>query len=207
MSKPKDRGPKVKLSTGIGRYIDKISYLKIGVLLFLIILISAFFYWILSGTNQNNISFWNSLYFSIISITTVGYGDIAPVGVGKIIACGEIITGVILMSIFIGKIASERQYTLLLLTYTSEQQRRLQSFVDGLEMDRDKIDTALTDHAHERIYNLSMEGCTYIRAISNYLVFQSNQGRIASFGNLSSLRLLYKTLLDFQEISIEAIRN
>ncbi len=48
-----------------------------------------------------------SFYFSIITFTTIGYGDITPVtGLGKIIACISAIFGVGLHGLFIGIISS-----------------------------------------------------------------------------------------------------
>lgn len=200
---------RAKLSTNIGKFIDKITYNKLAFILFAVIFLSAIGYWLLSplgqGTNKKDISFWDSLYFSVVTFSTVGYGDISPAGFGKLIVVVEILFGVTLLSLLVGKIASERQSALLLLTYTSEQQRRLQEFSIGLDNLCDKIDDALTDHDHFEIYNLSKQGYGYISSISNYLVFQSNQGGLASFGNLSSLRLLYKSISKLQKISQEAV--
>jgi hypothetical protein len=212
MSKPKNkRRPRAKLSTYIGRKIDETSYLKIGLYLLLVILISSLLYWWLSPfkpeqTDFKHIGFLDSLYFSIATIATVGYGDISPIGIGRLIASCEILFGMVFISLFVGKAASERQSTLLLLTYTSEQQRRLKEFSLGIDEMIARIENALNDHDHDTVFDLSKESYNYLASISNYLIFQSNQGRLASFGNLSSLKVLYKSILDFQNISLEVIK-
>jgi hypothetical protein len=68
----------------------------------------------------------------------------------------------------------------------------------------ESIDKALTDHDHKEIFSLSKQGYNYISAISNYLIFQSNQGGLASFGNMSSLRILYKTIYSLQDMAGQA---
>jgi len=45
--------------------------------------------------------FWNSLYYSIITFTTLGYGDFSPIGfLGKVLACLVSISGLLLTSLF-----------------------------------------------------------------------------------------------------------
>ncbi|MGE0430694.1 MAG: potassium channel family protein [Planctomycetota bacterium] len=44
--------------------------------------------------------FGDSLHFSYVTMTTVGYGDIRPVGVGRVISAVQALVGVILIGIF-----------------------------------------------------------------------------------------------------------
>ena len=44
---------------------------------------------------------YDTLYFSIITFTTVGYGDLAPVGIGKIFAAIEAICGYFVLTLFV----------------------------------------------------------------------------------------------------------
>ncbi len=212
MAESKNKGrSRAKLSTYIGRKIDATSYLKIGAYLIAVILISTVLYWIFSPfkleqTNGQPITLLDSLYFSIVTIATVGYGDLSPIGIGRLIASVEILFGMVFISLFVGKAASERQSTLLLLTYTSEQQRRLKEFASGIQEMISKVNIAFNNNDHDAIFDLGKESYNYLSSISNYLIFQSNQGRLASFGNLSSLKNLYKTILDFQILSLEAIK-
>jgi len=51
-------------------------------------------------------------YFSVVTFTSLGYGDIHPVGVmGKMAACAEIISGLVMFGILLSFIANRFQRT------------------------------------------------------------------------------------------------
>ena len=52
-----------------------------------------FLYWSVGLDGQEH-SWGECTYFSIVTITTTGYGDIQPVEVGRFIACCEMVTSV-----------------------------------------------------------------------------------------------------------------
>ena len=56
------------------------------------------------------VNFEDALYFSTITFTTIGYGDIAPTGINKLIASIEGIFGMILNIWFIGYILASRRF-------------------------------------------------------------------------------------------------
>lgn len=80
----------------------------------LIIVIFAIIYWAwgnfyIGNTNYEGIIDWgNALYFSIVTFTTTGYGDITPRGYIKIICVIESLLGIIICSSFI--VALVRKY-------------------------------------------------------------------------------------------------
>ncbi len=55
----------------------------------------------------------NSIYFSIITATTVGFGDYVPVGIAKAVVALEAVLGFALFGIFVSKIVSGKQETAL----------------------------------------------------------------------------------------------
>lgn len=51
----------------------------------------------------------NSLYFSVITSTTTGYGDIVPMGLSKTLACIQSVVGFFLLAVFVTKLVSQQQ--------------------------------------------------------------------------------------------------
>jgi hypothetical protein len=45
--------------------------------------------------------FWQALYFSVITFTSVGYGDIQPIGITRAFASIEALLGIFLISLFV----------------------------------------------------------------------------------------------------------
>jgi hypothetical protein len=58
-------------------------------------------------------SFWESIYFSVVSITTLGYGDFTPEGISRIIASFEAIFGLIFVGYSLAQILSLKQEVFL----------------------------------------------------------------------------------------------
>jgi hypothetical protein len=84
---------------------------------FFIIVIVLLFAGIYFANNQEftlngeptTLSFEDSLYFSAITFTTVGYGEIAPAGINKLISSVHAIVGMILNITFIGYIFASKK--------------------------------------------------------------------------------------------------
>ncbi len=54
-----------------------------------------------TGWQYYVLEFFNSLYFSVVTFTTLGYGDISPVGVARFIAACEAFLGSFTMALFV----------------------------------------------------------------------------------------------------------
>ncbi|MES2691540.1 MAG: potassium channel family protein [Bacteroidota bacterium] len=202
---------KQTLTTFIGGVIDKLSYEKIAFCIVCVLLLCSTYFWLLSpyehGTNKPDLGWFDSLYFCVVTFSSLGYGDILPVGFGKVVASFEVLSGLFLVAVFVGKIASERQYAMLRLVYTSEHQRRLVEFEKEIDDLEERVETALNEHNHEELYALCRSIYRFIASINNYLLFQANQGDLASFGNNSTLRRLYQSLAQIQQTIYDAIRT
>ena len=74
----------------------------------LIPIYSAIYYFCPGILNEEK-SFLGCLYFSTITITTLGYGDITPVGwAGQVATASEALLGVILIGLFLNSVANAR---------------------------------------------------------------------------------------------------
>lgn len=204
--KPHQKGP---LTTKLGRLVERASYADLFVAAALVLLGAATYYSNApSGhalsTSGSDVSpgFGDALYFSLVTFTTLGYGDFAPTGFGKCVAAGTVVCGLFLTALLIGKFASERQQSTLLLLFTSDAQRRLDGFTIQLRELRLQVDsdTALGNVKSVRTSTKLLAGL--LEAVFNYLIFNANQARLIEFGNLSALNSLYLELQLIQQTCI-----
>lgn len=105
---------KVGIIQRIMLFIRTSTWLKIILFFFLLILLSSLVvFTIEQKTNDGFLSFFDSLWWTIVTISTVGYGDILPKTLtGRIIAIITIFVGMGIMGTLTGRIASflmERQ--------------------------------------------------------------------------------------------------
>lgn len=198
--------PHNKLSTPLGRFIERLTYKQIALFALCVVLVSAVFFRCTAG-GENGLkdnkggNFGECLYFSVVTFTTVGYGELTPIGWGRLVAGIEVLAGLCLTALLIGKVASERQSALLLLIYTSDQQRRLSGFSDNLEQLITLLKTGMVGKE-------TVEKCmTLTTSLQAYLMFQTHQGRLADFGNGSALRHLYRMMDGFISSLFDALNT
>jgi len=192
--------PRKKLISPLGRLIENTSFSILCLYALVSILFFAILYtFIPSVTNKGQtIGFCDALYFSVTTFSSLGYGDITPRGIGKAITSIEVLTGITSVAFLVGKLASERQSALMLLLYTSEQQSRISGFTNDVSNLQNKIATSLLQKNSEELNTLSEASANYLSSICSYLILHANQGAIAEFGNISSLRRLYSALYQIQ---------
>jgi hypothetical protein len=110
------------------RFVDALGDQSVGGLLRLWIVIVTLFgavYWLLdwspnlalissSGPVDAGVrGFLSALYFSAVTATSVGYGDIVPIGPARVLAVFEGVAGLILFGCVISKFVSRRQDQLI----------------------------------------------------------------------------------------------
>jgi hypothetical protein len=110
------------------RFVDALADQSVGMLFrwwIAMVLLCGGAYWLLdwsprlalvSGGGPVDTSvrgFLSALYFSAVTATSVGYGDIVPVGVARVIAIAESVAGLLLFGCVISKFVSRRQEQLI----------------------------------------------------------------------------------------------
>lgn len=73
-----------RLTALIGKYLDKVGYGTIAVMIMSLIFFCGLFFWLFGFTNQS-LSFLGGQYFSVVTFTSIGYGDISPIGVESLL--------------------------------------------------------------------------------------------------------------------------
>jgi voltage-gated potassium channel len=77
-------------------------------ILMLFFISSGLFYYVESPLNPKVRDFGDAFYFTVVAISTVGFGDIVPVsGAGRLVAMAMIITGIILIPLQASRIVKE----------------------------------------------------------------------------------------------------
>lgn len=86
---------------------NKIAYF--GVAILIVIFVFAFIYCGISSVIKGVDGFGSALYFSVVTITTLGFGDMYPVSqFGKIIVCLEALSGVVIVGLFLNTISNQQ---------------------------------------------------------------------------------------------------
>ena len=205
------------LTTPAGRFIETRSYLQILSFGLSVLAISTL-YFALAGDGQGlyssestsqvpPFSWMDALYFSVVTFTTTGYGDLVPVGFGRLIATGDALMGLAVAALLIGKLASERQYSMLLLLHTSDCERRISGFSIELGAVTSSLQQAEKTANSAAVYDYMEAAVGHLNAVNNYIVFHLNQSRLAVFGNHTSLRFLCEKMLELQDRSASIFRS
>lgn len=130
------------------RWVEQVSVLQLLVGINALLVVFAFAYWTLSGPGSTNglietyepegrVAFLDALYFSVVSLSSLGYGDIRPLGFSRFLAGAEVIIGLSFFGIMVAKISSVRQDYILRRMYYSELiDGRLEGFAHQLEEHR-----------------------------------------------------------------------
>ena len=206
-----NRGKSKKRMMSItGKLIESLSYWMLILITTVIIVSSAIYYqnqiWLDNNGSIVNRDFFDCLYFSVVTFTSLGYGDIAPTGNARITAGLEVFSGLFLVAILVGKIASERQTIWVQLIYTSINQKRLVQYKKSLSKKKDELSIAVNSKDENKIDIEVQNIFPFIAGIKSYLLFNSNQGNLAYFGNKSSLRKLYLSIFNLQTTLIQIYR-
>ncbi len=123
--------------------IEEVSLLRYGFFFISAVLVFSFAYFILTpsfhGIGSNGLpfvrlTFWNAIYFSIVTVSSLGYGDMHPMGFSKILACLQVLSGLVLMGIMLAKMTSVRLSYHVSRLFSSEIQKRVGRFAEEFEM-------------------------------------------------------------------------
>ena len=112
------------------RFVDHVSFTGLTVAFILAVFICALAYWKLSSLPSGhgigeNISLWDAVYFSVVTISSLGYGDFQPKGISRLFATIEVLWGLVIIGLGVAKLASEG----------SSELRKLHGKVGGVWLD------------------------------------------------------------------------
>jgi hypothetical protein len=136
--------------------------------------------------------FASALYFSFVTATSIGYGDIVPVGGGRVIAVAEAISALLIFGAVVAKFVSHRQEELVSEIHRVTFEERL-----------DRVETNLHMVISEF---LSITAMSEAKAPLNRISTRLESGVILFLGELRTTRdLLYQPRLMVEEGVLAAI--
>ena len=200
------------LTTRFGRFLDTISYLRLGLITVLIWVMATIYFSTMTYKNHGmNLdikslepidSVLSAMYFSAVTLTTLGYGDISPLGWGRIVAVFLAITGLTIVAILIGKVSSERQSSLLLLIHTSDVERRMSSFTKEVDEYMVEISHLFSTNEINELHR-SIKGLrALIESINKYMVFHINQSLFIEIGTNTSIKKLMNKFSECHDVIV-----
>ena len=77
-----------------------------------------------AAANQET-SLWRGIYFSVVTVSSLGYGDIHPKGAAKVLVGIEVLFGLAFMGVMIAKLTSKPLTHLVSRLFVSETKRQL----------------------------------------------------------------------------------
>ena len=135
--------------------LDKISFSQVFTFWIIIIILFSIIYFLLAHAPGNSLSmgerliipntdgFFNSLYFSFITATSLGFGDVVPVGISKFLSGFEVIIGLIIYGVLISKLVGVKQEVLLEEVYNISYEEVIDRLRSGLYLFRSDINRVL----------------------------------------------------------------
>ncbi len=203
-----------KLNRKVFDIIDRTQVTKFITWLLLLITYSAILLFFLSLINQGitptflpdggkQITIWDTLYFSVITVSSLGYGDYRPEGIGRLIVSVEVLSGLGLFSIIIAKLASERQGILIRLLYASDTERRIKAFTKDVTEYRYIVSEWIPNYINKEVKIKHLKSLKrLLGGISSYLLYHATEGVLLHVSPESYLRRLFKELFKLQEVML-----
>ena len=117
-----------------------------------IVLVFALAYYLLTpmangiavqGALGAELTFMDATYFSVVTISSLGYGDMQPVGLARYLAGCEVLIGLTLMGIMLAKLTSFRLSYHVARLYGSEMHKRLEEFSSDFVKSEQRLRTVM----------------------------------------------------------------
>jgi hypothetical protein len=203
-------------------FLERRSFLGLlGYFLITVILFAVIYCSLTPGKNgiltsqEVNFDLWQGLYFSIVTISSLGYGDMQPIGYSQLFAVIEVILGLALMGMLVAKLTSSRLSYHVKRIYVSDSQRQLYRYLNYIRNCASEITKAILVFSPKMIETPNIE----LNDQKDINIFVILDRARRSFG--IPLQKLSKSLLDlkkyfdfevnngdyFSEIPIEIIKD
>jgi hypothetical protein len=145
----------------------------------------------------------DALYFSVVTVSSLGYGDYRPVGLGRLLAALEVLGGLVIIALLVAKLASERTSTYTRLLYSSDSERRLKDFAQDIDDRSESLIQAHLDHNHDQRMKEVKRISLIVVNLTKYYEYQSEVGALGEgWAKKNSKRVVKAASLAAQAIAV-----
>ena len=177
------------ISDSIIEFIDRLSAFRIGVLLISIIFCFGIAYYILTRyvpshgvvptfSPKVETGLFDCLYFSLVTISSLGYGDFRPLGISRILAVVEVLSGLLILAALVSKVVAFRTSKLTYLIYTADANRLLREYCVELQSRRNDLSKAILDGNGDQIDYVVRGLFVHLNSVHLYYKYHSEQGAL-----------------------------
>ncbi len=195
--------PKSKRKTPIVVVLERMSMRSVLLLAALVVFGSACIYDILPAVGQGGllqargtVHFLDALYFSVVTFTSLGYGDVIPVGASRLVACAEVILGLTLFGLAVAKASSARQSYYLRRLYVNYATERFSYYEQSLRDLKVAYRHAVLNQPNQLQYltdlNVRLHGV--LHSFDAFILFEASQGDFLGEVSTSSVVKILKQL-------------
>lgn len=200
---------KPHMTSAFGRLVDRATYMDVLLLAIVVVVGTSVYFWLAPSSHglcprQNLLG---SAYFALVTFTSLGYGELLPQGLGRLVAVFDVVSGLALTAVLIGKVASERQFSILMLLHTSDTQKRIAGFATELDVFRAGIEAAINAGEVETLRGTLDDHLRLTKAMKSYLVFNAHHAVVLEFGNFTALIGLYDEIRASFDLMSRAYRD
>lgn len=122
--------------------VEHLSTIRLALIWLAVILVCAGIYWLVGLLGHPSLvehdqpvrSLADAVYFSLVTATSVGYGDLLPVGAVRAVAVAEAVAGLLIFGALIAKLVSRRQDELVGEIHRIAREQRLDRVQTNLHM-------------------------------------------------------------------------
>jgi len=148
---------------GFLKLVDRTSFKKLILIWIGMIVIFGLAYFFLSLSPANALSYegqpikanaagmFDSVYFSFITATTLGYGDISPKGILKLFSIIEAVLGLLIFGIVISKLMGTKQDAVLEEIYDIAFEENIDRLRSALYLFREDVNKVINKLEHKTI--------------------------------------------------------
>lgn len=88
------------------------------------------------GGNERVSSFWDAFYFSVVTITSLGFGDIYPLAgsCSRILVSIEAVLGIMVIGFFLNDIAHNQAVLMDLQNKEADEEKKVKSALEGIQI-------------------------------------------------------------------------